>query len=66
MLSDRLTRGTADKPSLGSHHRNIGGTNHNHTRAATPENRSSGFPTRSDTNRHVQSQKQARSLKFRI
>ena len=30
------------------------------------ENRSSGFPTRSDTNRPVQSQKQARSLKFRI
>ena len=25
-----------------------------------------GFPTRSDTNRPVQSQKQARSLKFRI
>ena len=35
-------------------------------RAATRENRSSGFPTRSDTNRPVQSQKQARSLKFRI
>ena len=35
-------------------------------RAATRENRSSGFPTRSDTNRAVQSQKQARSLKFRI
>ena len=33
-------------------------------RAATRENRSSGFPTRSDTNRPVQSQKQARSLKF--
>ena len=30
------------------------------------ENWSSGFPTRSDTNRPVQSQKQARSLKFRI
>ena len=29
-----------------------------------PENQSSGFPTRSDTNRHLQSQKQARSLKF--
>ena len=28
------------------------------------EKRSSGFPTRSDTNRPVQSQKQARSLKF--
>ena len=28
------------------------------------ENRSSGFPTRSDTNRAVQSQKMARSLKF--
>ena len=26
----------------------------------------SGVPTRSDTNRHIQSQKQARSLKFRI
>ena len=35
-------------------------------RAATRENRSSGFPTRSDTNRALQSQKQARSLKFRI
>ena len=35
-------------------------------RAAARENRSSGFPTRSDTNRPVQSQKQARSLKFRI
>ena len=30
------------------------------------ENRSSGFPTRSDTNRPVQAQKRARSLKFRI
>ena len=30
------------------------------------ENRSSGFPNRSDTNRPVLSQKQARSLKFRI
>ena len=30
------------------------------------ENRSSGFPTRSDTNQPVQSQKQARSLKFRF
>ena len=30
------------------------------------ESRISGFPTRSDTNRPVQSQKQARSLKFRI
>ena len=28
------------------------------------ENRSSGFPTRSDTNQPVQSQKQARGLKF--
>ena len=28
--------------------------------------RSSGFPTRSDTNRAVQSQKMARGLKFRI
>ena len=32
--------------------------------AATRENRSSGFPTRSDTNRSVQSQEQARYLKF--
>ena len=29
-------------------------------------NRSSGFPTRSDTNRAVQPQKMARGLKFRI
>ena len=36
----------------------------NEKRAATRENRSSGFPTRSDTNRPVQSQKQARGLKF--
>ena len=35
-----------------------------HIRAATRENRSSGFPTRSDTNWHVQSQKKARILKF--
>ena len=28
------------------------------------ENQSSGFPTRSDTNRSVQSQRQARDLKF--
>ena len=35
-------------------------------RAATRENRSSGFPTRSNTNRPVQSQKQARSSKLRI
>ena len=34
--------------------------------ALTPENRSSGFPTRSDSNGYVQSQKQARSLTFRI
>ena len=33
-------------------------------RAATRENRSSGFLTRSDNNRPVQSQKQARGLKF--
>ena len=33
-------------------------------RASTRENRSSGFPTRSDTNRPVQAQKRARSLKF--
>ena len=38
----------------------------NYNGAATRENRSSGFPTRSDTNRPVQSQKMARSLKFRI
>ena len=30
------------------------------------ENRSSGFPTRPVTNRPVQSQKQARTLKFRF
>ena len=30
------------------------------------KNWSSGFPTRSNTNRPVESQKQARSLKFRI
>ena len=30
------------------------------------ENRSSGFPTRSNINRPAQSQKQVRSLKFRI
>ena len=30
------------------------------------ENRSSGFPTRSDTNRAVPAQKMTRSLKFRI
>ena len=35
-------------------------------RVATIENRSSGFQTRSGTNRPVQSQKQARSLKFWI
>ena len=33
-------------------------------RAATRENRSSGFPTRCDTNRSIQSQEQARYLKF--
>ena len=32
----------------------------------TQENQSSGFPTRSDTNRAVQTQKIARGLKFRI
>ena len=31
-----------------------------------PENQSSEFPTRSDTNRAVQPQEQARSLKFPI
>ena len=30
------------------------------------DDRSSGFPTRSDTNRAVQSHKMARGLKFRI
>ena len=35
-------------------------------RAATRENQSSGFPTRSDTNRAVQAQEMATSLKFRI
>ena len=30
------------------------------------KNRSSGFPTRSDANRAVQTQKVARSLKFRV
>ena len=35
----------------------------NNTWAARPENWSSGFPTRSDTNRSVQPQKMARSLK---
>ena len=30
------------------------------------ENRSSGFPTRSDTNRAVQPKKMSRDLKFRI
>ena len=34
--------------------------------AATSENRTSGFPTRSDTNRAWQSLKIARDLKFRI
>ena len=34
--------------------------------AATSENRSSGFPTRSDTNQAVQPQKMARGLKFCI
>ena len=34
--------------------------------AATRENRSSGFPTRSDTNRAVQAQKMARGRKFLI
>ena len=36
------------------------------TWASLWENRSSGFPTRSDTNRSVQPQKMARGLKFRI
>ena len=35
-------------------------------RAATQESRSSGFPTRSDTKRSLQSQKRARILKFWI
>ena len=34
-------------------------------RAVTRENRYSGFPTRSDINRSVQSQKMVRSVKFR-
>ena len=34
-------------------------------RAETQENLSSGFPTRSDTNRPVQSQKKARNFRFR-
>ena len=34
--------------------------------ASSWENRSSGFPTRSDTNRAVQPQNMARDLKFRI
>ena len=37
-----------------------------HFEKMSRENRSLGFPTRSDTNWPVQSQKQARSLKFRI
>ena len=37
-----------------------------HMSLVTWENRSSGFPTRSDTNRAVQSQKMAIGLKFRI
>ena len=37
-----------------------------HIQAATRENRSLGFPTRSDINRPVQPQKQARGLKFWI
>ena len=41
-------------------------SNSGNIRATTRENRSSGFPTRSDTNRAVESQKQARSLKFWI
>ena len=36
------------------------------TIAASRENRSAGFPTRSDTNRTVQSQKMARGLQFWI
>ena len=38
----------------------------NTKKAITRENRSSGFPTRANTNRSVQPQKNARSLKFRI
>ena len=33
---------------------------------ATRENRATGFPTRSDTNQDVQSQKKARDWKFWI
>ena len=36
------------------------------TKPSMRENRSSGIPTRSDTNQAVQAQKMARSLKFRI
>ena len=39
---------------------------HDDDLAATGENLSSGFLTRSDTNQLVQSQKKARSLKFWI
>ena len=37
-----------------------------HKRHMSHENRSSGFPTRSDTNRPVHIQKMARSFDFRI
>ena len=37
-----------------------------HHLVATRENRSSGFPNRSDTNRPAYSQRMARGLKFRI
>ena len=37
-----------------------------HQMSLVVKNRSSGFPTRSDTNRAVQPQKIARDLKFRI
>ena len=45
------------------HGENVGNTK---KRAATRETWSSEFPTRSNTNRSVQSQKKARSLKFWI
>ena len=44
----------------------LSGSNYFCLYAASQENRSSGFPTRSDTNRAVQPQKMARGLKFRI
>ena len=45
---------------------NMAETTNEAVRAFAREKQQFGFPTRSDTNWHVQSQKQARSLKFRI